>query len=105
LKTTHFLDSSAQFTDAPVQFRGVRARTILTALAALAALSVPAIADAQTKGKAKAARTVSFEDDVIEATYIRPEGGTIDVKQNQRQSLIRIRTNFFAELFRSAEDL
>ena len=48
---------------------------------------------------------MSFEDDVIEATYIRPEGGTIDVKQNQRQSLIRIRTNFFAELFRSAEDL
>ncbi len=72
---------------------------------ALVALAAPAVAQAQTKGKGKAARTVSFEDDVIEATYIRPEGGTIDVKQNQRQSLIRIRTNFFAELFRSAEDL
>ena len=72
---------------------------------ALVTLAAPAVAQAQTKGKGKAARTVSFEDDVIEATYIRPEGGTIDVKQNQRQSLIRIRTNFFAELFRSAEDL
>ena len=71
----------------------------------LVTLAAPAVAQAQTKGKGKTARTVSFEDDVIEATYIRPEGGTIDVKQNQRQSLIRIRTNFFAELFRSAEDL
>jgi len=70
----------------------------------LAALVAPGAAMAQSKGK-KGARTVSFEDDVIEATYIRPEGGTIDVKQNQRQSLIRIRTNFFAELFRSAEGL
>ena len=74
------------------------------AAVAVAALTAAAPAFAQNKGK-KGARTVSFEDDVIEATYIRPEGGTIDVKQNQRQSLIRIRTNFFAELFRSAEDL
>lgn len=73
---------------------------------ALGLLAVPAGANAQTKGKAKAARTVSFEDDVIEASYIRPEGGQIDVKaKNERPSLIRIRKNFFAELFRSAEDL
>ena len=79
-------------------------RIAVVALMAAAAL-LPVAAQAQSKGKGKAARTVSFEDDVIEATYIRPEGGTIDVKQNQRQSLSRIRTNFFAELFRSAEDL
>ncbi len=86
--------------------RPTRATFRLLAVAAVTvvALGAPTLAQAQTKGK-KGARTVSFEDDVIEATYIRPEGGTIDVKQNQRQSLIRIRTNFFAELFRSAEDL
>ena len=80
-------------------------RVLAAVTLALALLGTSGVAQAQTKGKAQAARTVSFEDDVIEATYIRPEGGTIDVKQNQRQSLIRIRTNFFAELFRSAEDL
>lgn len=79
-------------------------RFLAVAAVTVAALAAPSLAQAQTKGK-KGPRTVSFEDDVIEATYIRPEGGTIDVKQNQRQSLIRIRTNFFAELFRSAEDL
>lgn len=102
MKTTHDL----QIAPSRTASRG-SAKTLLIAAAVLAALAVPAVAQAQSKGKSKgkSSRTVSFEDDVIEATYIRPEGGTIDVKQNQRQSLIRIRTNFFAELFRSAEDL
>ena len=84
---------------------GAKTRRLAILALTLAAFAVPTVAQAQSKGKGKGSRTVSFEDDVIEAQYIRPEGGTIDVKQNQRQSLIRIRTNFFAELFRSAEDL
>jgi hypothetical protein len=81
-----------------------RSKRLAVVLAGVALVAVAAPAWAQTKGK-KGARTLTFEDDVIETTYIKPEGGAIDVKQNQRQSLIRIRTNFFAELFRSAEDL
>lgn len=87
-----------------IQPRKGRMVTGLVALA-LVAFALPGVALAQTKGKGKGSRTLTFEDDVIETTYIKPEGGAIDVKQNQRQSLIRIRTNFFAELFRSAEDL
>ncbi len=99
MKTPHFSDFASLLKSR------MTARLVAALVLTAAALSVPAVAQAQTKGKGKGARTLTFEDDVIETAYIKPEGGAIDVKQNQRQSLIRIRTNFFAELFRSAEDL
>ena len=75
-----------------------------TAVLLVGALVVPSAALAQSKGKKS--RSVTFEDDVIEANYLRPDVAAIDTKsKDKRASLIRIRTNFFAELYRSAEGL
>lgn len=61
---------------------------------------------AQSKRGAKSTRTVTFEDDVIETTLLRPDGAVVEgINKNKRASLIRIRTTFFAEIIRSAEDL
>lgn len=63
----------------------------------------PAAGAAPKKGKSK---EYSFEDDVIETQYLRPDTANVEgINKNKRASLIRIRTNFFAELIRSAEDL
>jgi len=83
----------------------------LTAAIAVVGLAAPPIAVAQDKGKPAAAkkgksREYSFEDDVIETQYLRPDTANVEgINKNKRASLIRIRTNFFAELIRSAEDL
>ncbi|MFZ4578242.1 MAG: hypothetical protein ACOYOB_07580 [Myxococcota bacterium] len=78
------------------------------ALAAVAVLTMAVAAPdafAQKKSK-KASRTMTFEDDVIETTLLRPETeNTVVQTGRKRSSLIRIRTNFFAEIIRSAEDL
>ena len=61
---------------------------------------------AQSKRGAKSTRTVTFEDDVIETALLRPDGAVVEgINKNKRASLIRIRTTFFAEIIRSAEDL
>ena len=78
---------------------------LLAVLGALAALALPLAAEAQGKKRDKG-RTISFEDDVIETTYLRPEGTVVEgINKNKRRSLIKIRLDFFAEIKRSAEDL
>lgn len=74
------------------------------AIALLAtALLAPAAASAASKKKG---RTVSFDEDNIETSYLRPEGSSIQgINKKKRQSLIRVRTDFFAEIIRSAQDL
>ena len=58
------------------------------------------------KGKKGKSKEYSFEDDVIETQYLRPDTANVEgINKNKRVSLIRIRMNFFAELIRSAEDL
>ncbi|MFN3201890.1 MAG: hypothetical protein ACE366_26025 [Bradymonadia bacterium] len=47
-----------------------------------------------------------FEDDVVEGSFVRPEGEFIDVRRGTRQSsLIKIRENFVPEMLKSAEDI
>lgn len=71
----------------------------------------PAVGSAFAEDKGKAAKKgkskeYSFEDDVIETQYLRPDTANVEgINKNKRNSLIRIRMNFFAELIRSAEDL
>jgi len=79
----------------------------LVALALLAVSAFAAVADAQQPVRKKdKSRTVSFEDDVIETTLLRPDVATTEsINTKRRKSLIRIRTSFFAEIIRSAEDL
>lgn len=63
--------------------------------------------DAMAKGKrGKASRTVSFEDDVVETAYLRPESSVVEsINSRTRTSLIRIRMDFFKRIIRSATKL
>ena len=47
-----------------------------------------------------------FEDDVVEGSFVRPEGEYLDARRRARySSLIRIRENFVPEMLKSAEDI
>lgn len=47
-----------------------------------------------------------FEDDVVEGSFVRPEGEYLDARRAGRHnSLIRIRENFVPEMLKSAEDI
>lgn len=97
----------------PKTSRPLKLNALLVALAAVAAasLAVPAECLAQDKGKPaagakKKSKEYSFEDDVIETQYLRPDTANVEgINKKGRDSLIQIRRNFFAELIRSAEDL
>ncbi len=80
---------------------------VAAALLAAASLVAPVAASAQEKGgKGKKGRTLNFDEDVVETSYLRPEGGNIQgINKKKRQSLIRVRTDFYAEVVRSAQDL
>ncbi len=81
--------------------------TLLGALAVVALVCTPVIVDAASKRKrAKKTRTLSFEDDVVETSYLRPESSVVEtLNKKKRSSLIRIRMDFFAEIIRSARNL
>ncbi len=86
----------------------LRTLTHLLALVALVMLALPGLALAQEKaGKGKkGARVLSFEEDHIEGQYQKPGGENIQsLNKKKRQSLIRVRTDFYAEIVRSARDL
>jgi len=47
-----------------------------------------------------------FEDDIVEGSFVRPEGEYLDSRRGGRySSLIRIRENFVPEMLKSAEDI
>ncbi len=47
-----------------------------------------------------------FEADVVEGSFVRPEGEYLDARRAARHSsLIRIRENFVPEMLKSAEDI
>ncbi len=47
-----------------------------------------------------------FEDDVVEGSFVRPEGDYINARRNSRHSsLIKIRKDFVDQLLKSAEDI
>lgn len=47
-----------------------------------------------------------FEDDVVEGSFVRPEGDYLSARRRARHSsLIRIRENFVPEMLKSAEDI
>lgn len=85
-------------------------KTVSVLVAALMAGSMLlSSVDAQAKTertRATKARTVSFEDDVVETSYLRPESTVVEtLNKKKRSSLIRIRMDFFAKIIRSARDL
>lgn len=81
-------------------------------------LSMPGIALAQEAGGDtvqdpsdpgvvyKKETVYDFEDDVVEGSFIRPEGEYLDARRAARHSsLIRIRESFVPEMLKSAEDI
>ncbi len=47
-----------------------------------------------------------FEDDLVEGSFVRPEGEYLEGRAGARHSsLIRIRENFVPEMLKSAEDI
>jgi len=61
------------------------------------------VADPKDKDKVK---EMSFEGDVVEAQFIRPDGGIIGVVgPKAHSSLIKVRSDFVDEILKSAEDL
>ena len=47
-----------------------------------------------------------FEDDLVEGSFVRPEGDYLDSRRQGRySSLIRVRENFVPEMLKSAEDI
>ena len=78
----------------------------LVALLVAVSLLAATLSVASAQGRRRKARTINFEEDNIETSYLRPETSQIQVLDGKaRKSLIRIRMDFFAEIIRSAEDL
>ena len=92
-------------------------RRILAAFMILAFLAVPAVAQ-DASGEEfvqdpdnpdvvyKKKTEYDFEDDVVEGSFVRPEGEYLDARRAAKySSLIKIRENFIPEMLQSAEDI
>ena len=88
------------------------------ALLALTCLAFPALAQNAPEGGEfsvdpdnpnvvyKKTTEYDFEDDVVEGSFVRPEGEYLDARRAARQnSLIKIREDFIPEMLKSAEDI
>ncbi len=77
----------------------------MAAAALIGVALAPSFAEAKPR-RSKASRTVSFEDDVVETSYLRPESSVVEsINSRTRTSLIRIRMDFFRKIIRSATQL
>ena len=79
----------------------IRASFVLVALASLSTAAFAQPADKKAKVK-----VYDFSGDTIEGDLIKPEGLDVNARDfAKHSSLIKIRTNFIAEILKSAEDL
>ena len=85
--------------------RGLLVGTLLSAASASAQDDV--VTDAENPGVVYKKETVyDFEEDVVEGSFVRPEGEYLDSRRAARHSsLIKIRESFVPEMLKSAEDL
>ena len=65
------------------------------------------VPDAENPGVVYKKETVyDFEEDIVEGSFVRPEGEYLDSRRAARHSsLIKIRESFVPEMLKSAEDL
>ena len=92
-----------------------RSRALLAAMVVVLASTQLALADDKKpadkpasgdKGGTPKVKVFDFSGDTIEGDLIKPEGSTVNARDFAKHaSLIRIRTNFIAEIIKSAEDL
>lgn len=84
----------------------MRAIRLFVAATLLAAFTAPALAQPAPKESKPKVKVYDFSGDTIEGDLIKPEGTSVDARDfAKHSSLIRIRTNFIAEILKSAEDL
>lgn len=85
--------------------RGLLVGTLLSSATAFAQDDV--VTDAENPGVVYKKETVyDFEEDVVEGSFVRPEGEYLDSRRAARHSsLIKIRESFVPEMLKSAEDL
>ena len=82
-------------------------RAVLASIIAAVSMSLalPAVVDAQKKGKKKV-KTYDFTGDNIDGDLVKTDGVSIDTRTfASHTSLIRIRKDFIKEILKSAEDL
>jgi hypothetical protein len=83
-------------------------RTLLPALSIFVALSLPGIAGAQVEREAKTddGNYYKFKDDLLNMLTSGPMGAQIEVRPKKyRVQLIRPRSHFIPEMFKSVEHL
>ena len=86
--------------------RAIRSVFLPTLVAASILALFAAPAWAQPKDAKPKVKVYDFSGDTIEGDLIKPEGSSVDARDfAKHSSLIRIRTNFIAEILKSAEDL
>ena len=86
--------------------RAIRLVLAASLLTLFAAALFPVAAVAQPKESKPKVKIYDFSGDTIEGDLIKPEGTSVDARDFAKHtSLIRIRTNFIAEILKSAEDL
>ena len=88
---------------------------LLQSLLVLVSIGVAGAAWAQDSGGANAESDeveytknteYDFEDDLVEGSFVRPEGEYFNAqKRGRHSSLIRIRQDFVPEMLKSAEDI
>lgn len=79
-------------------------KPLLLALA-LAVPFAPALASAQDRGDDQVTR-FEFEDDLVRGDLVRPDGEVFHARRRRpRETLIRARESFVAELYKSVENL
>ncbi|HOD07464.1 MAG TPA: hypothetical protein PKG98_05150 [Myxococcota bacterium] len=81
-------------------------KRLMMILVALVALGVVPFASAQEKAGESQVTEMSFEGDVVEAQFLRPDQGVTEgLIRKKKNSLIKLRTDFVDEILKSAEDL
>ena len=80
-------------------------RLIAVSAVVLGLLVAPA-AFAQEKKQDSKVTEMSFEGDLVEAQFLRPDQGVTEgLIRKKKNSLIKLRTDFVDEILKSAEDL
>lgn len=79
----------------------------LLAIASLAVLlAAPAAFAPRADAQQAPDETFNFDDEVLTGDLVRPDGELLNVRRRgRRASLIRVRTQFVAEMLKSVENL
>lgn len=79
---------------------------LLTILTVMLVVGLSPAVFAQEKTQESKVTEMSFDGDVVEAQFLRPDQGVTEgLIRKKKNSLIKLRTDFVDEILKSAEDL